>query len=211
MNDMASAIVPKSDQLNADDLIAGPITITITRVAIKAGEQPVSIFYDGDNGKPYKCCKSMARIMVAAWGADASKYVGRSLTLYRDPTVKWGGMEVGGIRISHMSHIDSPMTMALTMTRANKKPFTVRPIEASATKAAAGAETRPEGTGLAGVETREPVPAAAPNDDAELLKEVGRRCDEGKFDLAYDLARGIKDEKKLAKVNARIKSLQEAA
>ena len=130
MSDMRSAIVPKSDQLNADDLIAGPITIKITGVTIKSGEQPVSIHFEDDNGKPYKCCKSMARILVSAWGADSKKYVGRSLTLYRDPAVKWAGLEVGGIRISHMSDIADDMTMALTVTRANKKPFTVRPIKA---------------------------------------------------------------------------------
>ncbi len=129
MSDMSSVIVPKSDQKNADDLLAGPITIKITNVTIRPGtEQPVSVFFDGDEGKPWKPCKSMARVMVSAWGADASKYVGRSLTLYCDPKVKWGGMEVGGIRISHMSDIDSAITMALTVTRANKKPFTVKPI-----------------------------------------------------------------------------------
>lgn len=129
MNDMAPAIIPKSDQLNADDLLAGPITIKITGVTVRGGqEQPVSIHYEGDNGKPYKSCKSMNRVLVAAWGPDSSKYVGRSLTLYCDPKVKWGGMEVGGIRISHMSDIDSPLTMALTVTRANKKPFTVKPL-----------------------------------------------------------------------------------
>ena len=133
MSTMAEAIVPKSDQLNADDLIAGPMTITITDVSIRGGqEQPVSIHFEGDNGKPYKSCKSMNRVLVTAWGADAKKYVGRSLTLYRDPTVKWAGMEVGGIRISHMSHIDSPLTMALTMTKQNKRPFTVKPLEAQA-------------------------------------------------------------------------------
>lgn len=129
MNDMAQTIIPKSDQLNADDLILGPITVKITSVSVKSGqEQPVSIFYDGDNGKPWKACKSMCRVLVSAWGADSSKYVGRSMTLYCDPKVKWGGMEVGGIRISHMSDIDSPLTMALTVTRANKKPYTVKPI-----------------------------------------------------------------------------------
>lgn len=130
MNDMAQTIIPKSDQLNADDLLAGPITIKITDVTIRGGqEQPVSIHYEGDNGKPYKSCKSMNRVMVHAWGPDSKKYIGRSMTLYCDPKVKWGGMEVGGIRISHMSDIDSAITMALTVTRANKKPFTVRPIE----------------------------------------------------------------------------------
>ncbi len=132
MSDMASAIVPKSDQLNADDLIAGPITITVTGVSVRGGqEQPVSISFDGDNGKPYKPCKSMCRVMVNAWGPDSKNYVGRSMTLYRDASVKWGGLDVGGIRISHLSDIDGPMTMALTATRSSRKPFTVKPLAAA--------------------------------------------------------------------------------
>ena len=128
-SDMKQVIAPKSDQLNADDLLAGPITIKITAVNVKGGqEQPVSISYEGDSGKPYKPCKSMCRVLVSAWGADSSVYVGRSLTLYCDPKVKWGGMEVGGIRISHMTNITDTMTMALTVTRANKKPFIVQPL-----------------------------------------------------------------------------------
>lgn len=132
MSSMADAITPKSDQLNSDDLIAGPITITVTDVKIRSGqEQPVSIHYAGDNGKPYKSCKSMNRVLVTAWGADAKLYVGRSMTLYRDPSVKWGGMEVGGIRISHLSHIDSALTMALTATKGSRKPYTVKPMPAA--------------------------------------------------------------------------------
>lgn len=129
MNDMRPTIEPKSDQLNGDSLLAGPINITITRVDIRAGtEQPISIFYSGDDGKPWKPCKSMARVLVSAWGPDASKYVGRSLTLYRDPTVTWGAVQVGGLRISHLSDIDTAMTMALTITKGSKKPFTVKPL-----------------------------------------------------------------------------------
>lgn len=137
MSDMKQAIIPKSDQLNADDLIAGPMTIKITGVTVRGGqEQPVAISFEGDNGKPYKACKSMCRVLVTAWGPDSQKYAGRSMTLYRDPTVKWGGMEVGGIRISHLSDIEAPLTMALTVTRANKKPFTVRPLAATEDHAA---------------------------------------------------------------------------
>ena len=129
MIDMRPTIVPKSDQLNADDLIAGPITVRITDVTVRPGtEQPVSIFYENDNGKPYKCCKSMARVMVSAWGPDAKAYIGRGLTLYRDPKVKWGGLEVGGIRISHMTDIASTMVLALTETKQSRKPFTVKPL-----------------------------------------------------------------------------------
>lgn len=138
MNDMSQVITPKSDQINADDLLAGPMTIRINAVKVAPGtEQPVSIYFDGSD-KAYRPCKSMARCMVAAWGPNSAEYVGRSLTLYCDPKVKWGGLEVGGIRISHMTDIAAPITMALTVTRANKKPFTVRPLVA--TKAAKQAD-----------------------------------------------------------------------
>ena len=130
MNDMSSIIEPKSDQMNADSLISGPRTITITEVDIRPGtEQPCSIFFQGDEGKPWKPCKSMARVLVAAWGPDAKSYVGRSVTLYRDPSVKWGGMEVGGIRISHMTHIERDMMMALTATKGKRAPYTVKVLQ----------------------------------------------------------------------------------
>lgn len=129
-NDMTGVITPKSDQWNFDDFLAGPMTFTVTGVKVKSGqEQPVEMSLKG-TPKFYRPCKSMARVLVAAWGADSSQYVGRSLTLYGDPKVKWGGMEVGGIRISHMSDIAETMTMALTVTRANKKPYTVKPLVA---------------------------------------------------------------------------------
>jgi hypothetical protein len=134
LTDLSQTIAPKSDQINADDLIAGPRTIRIARVSAdpSSPEQPVAIYFEGDNGKPYKPCKSMRRVMVAAWGPDGSKYPGRLLTLYRDPAVQFGGMQVGGIRISHMSHIEKDMTMALTVTKARRAGYTVKRIEAPA-------------------------------------------------------------------------------
>lgn len=130
MTDLSKTIEPKSDQLNSDDLIAGPITIRITKVGanLSSPEQPISIFFEGDNGKPYKPCKSMRRVLVNTWGSDGNKFPGRAMTLYRDPAVKFGGFDVGGIRISHMTDISKPITMALTATRANRKPFTVQPL-----------------------------------------------------------------------------------
>ena len=70
----------------------------------------------------------MCRVMVMVWGPDASKYAGKSLKLYRDPSVKWGALEVGGIRISEMSDINAPIAMALTATKGNKKAFEVKPL-----------------------------------------------------------------------------------
>lgn len=127
---MRTVIVPKSTQTNADDLIGGPRTIRITGVKIApSGEQRVAISYDGDDGKPWMPCKSMCRVLVEAWGPDANQYAGRFVTLYKDPKVKWGGLEVGGIRISHLSHIDRDMVMALTETRGKRSPYLVRVLQ----------------------------------------------------------------------------------
>lgn len=130
MNDMLETIHPKSDQLNADDLIGGTMTITVTKVNLTLGkDQPVAISFEGDNGKPYMPGKSMRRVLVMLWGPDANAYVGRSMTLYRDEKVLFGGLAVGGIRISAMSHIDGKHTLMLTATRAQRKPFVVEPLD----------------------------------------------------------------------------------
>jgi len=132
--DLSKTIEPKSNQLNFDDFLATESkTIKITDV--KGGAeptQPVAIHYEGDSGKPYLPCKSMRRVLVTLWGVDGKSYIGRTLTLYGDPNVVFGGQKVGGIRISHMSDIDSPRTLALSVSKANKKPFTVQPLTAKA-------------------------------------------------------------------------------
>lgn len=126
---MLETIAPKSVQMNADDLMAGQTkTIKITKVTLIAGEQPCSLYYEGDNGKPYKPGLSMRRVLVRVWGDDANNYIGRSLTLYCDPKVTFGGTEVGGIRIANMSDIDKPITIALTASQKSRKPFTVKPL-----------------------------------------------------------------------------------
>lgn len=125
---MSATIVPKSDQLNADDLMSGSRTVTITGVSKGSAEQPVDIALAEFPGRAYRPAKSMRRVMVELWGPDASVYVGRRLTLYREPGVRFGGEEVGGIRISHMSHLDRKRTVALTVTRGRRAPFTVEPL-----------------------------------------------------------------------------------
>jgi hypothetical protein len=126
-----STIVPKSDQLNADDLISGPRTIKITAVEGGSTEQPVSIRYEGDNGRPYKPGKSMRRVLVSLWGSEGAAYVGRSLTLYCDPTITFGADTTGGIRISHASDIREPLELPLTVKRGKRKLFRVEPMPAA--------------------------------------------------------------------------------
>jgi hypothetical protein len=126
--DMTATIAPKSDQLNADDLISGPITVTVAEVAAGSPEQPVDVRLVEFPGRAYRPSKSMRRILVSAWGAEASSYTGHRITLYRNPEIMFGRDKVGGIEISHLSDIDKPLTVALTATRGRRKNFTVQPL-----------------------------------------------------------------------------------
>src|SRR4249919_438393 len=85
-----------SDQLTADDLMGGPRTIKITRVVGDEDTKRVSIYFEGDGGKPFRPCKTVVRVLMALWGKYASEYAGRSVTLYRDPDVEFGGLATGG-------------------------------------------------------------------------------------------------------------------
>ena len=125
---LRDTIAPKSDRVNADDFLAGPETVTITAVKRGDADTPVAIHIEGR--KPYYPCKSMRRVLISAWGDNGPDWVGKSMTLYTDPTVKFGGVAVGGIRISHMSHIENDLALALTATRGKRTPFTVRKLSA---------------------------------------------------------------------------------
>lgn len=134
--DMTASIEPRSDQLNAEDLITGPRTITITAVKRGSAEQPVDIVTEEYGpGRPYKPSKTMRRIIVAAWGKDSAAYVGRRLTIYRDPDITFGRDKVGGIRISHMSDIPKRLEIALTVTRGRRSTFAVEPLPAESAPA----------------------------------------------------------------------------
>lgn len=126
--DLTKSAEPKSDQQNFDDYVAGPKTVTITEVKAGTPDQPVEIHLAEFPGRPFKPSKSMRRVLIAAWGADTSVFAGRLMTLYGDPTVKFGKEAVGGIRISHLSHIPETLTIALTVARGKRAPFTVQPI-----------------------------------------------------------------------------------
>jgi hypothetical protein len=126
---MMASIAPRSDQLNAEDLLTGPVTITIADMARGTAEQPVDIITaEFGPQRPYKPSKTMRRIIVAAWGTNTKTYIGRRITLYRDPDITFGRDKVGGIRISHLSHLDKRLEIALTVTRGKRATFTVDPL-----------------------------------------------------------------------------------
>lgn len=141
--DLTATIVPKSDQKNADDFLSGPQTFTITAEIEYADEQqPAGFVLDGDTGHPYKPNKSMRRVLDVLWGKGS--YVGRRITLCTDPTVKFGGKEVGGIVIAAMSGIPGEKKFNLTETKGKKKPHVVRPLPDAAPTPAPAANRLPE-------------------------------------------------------------------
>jgi len=126
--DIRGAAAPRSDQTNAEDLIGTTKTITVTEVKAGSAEQPIIVHYEGDNGRPFKPCKTSLRVLISAWGDRGADWVGKSMTLYADPEVMFGGVKVGGIRISHVSHIKDAMVLNLSASRGKRKPVSVEPL-----------------------------------------------------------------------------------
>lgn len=130
VRNLRDTIIPKSDQLNAEQLLAGPMTITVAEVRRTASEdQPVTVHYEGEAGRPYKPCKTMRKVLVLAWGEDGHEWAGKSMTLYCDPSVRFGGETVGGIRISHVTDIPKDIHVALTATRGKKAKHVIQRLE----------------------------------------------------------------------------------
>jgi len=171
--DILAAVQPKSDQLNAIDVLDGPITVTITGTAKGNADQPAVVQLDGY--KPFKPCKSMLRIMKAVFGVEPDRWIGMQMTLYCDEDVYYGKDRTGGVRISHMTDPGRntehklPKTFTLPISRLKKKEFHIEPIVATQKPT----EPPPEPTveEQAFIETASALIQAA--DSGENLMEIG--------------------------------------
>ena len=122
-------ISPKSDQLNADDLITGSKIIKITAVKVlEVPMQPMHISFENDNNKPYKPSLGMRRVIVQLWGEEDTEFIGKSLMLFRDEAIKFGSEQVGGIRISHASGITEPIRVLETVSKGKRRAITIYPL-----------------------------------------------------------------------------------
>jgi hypothetical protein len=72
----------------------------------------------------------MLDVLARCWGADAKQWVGRKVTLYNDPDVMFGKDRVGGVRVSHLSHIDGTQTVNIRASGRGRspKPWKVEPL-----------------------------------------------------------------------------------
>ena len=128
MMDISEYLAANSNQLNYDEFLAGPKTVTVSEVKKGSAEQPVEVHLVEFPGKPFKPAKTVRRLLAKVWGTDASQWAGRRLTIYGDPEVRYGGKSVGGLRVSHVSHIDKPVEVLLTESRGKKRAHTVHPL-----------------------------------------------------------------------------------
>jgi hypothetical protein len=171
--DISTTCAPRSDRLNADDLVGGPKTIKVTGVRLTGDEaQPVAVDFEGDGGRPFTPGKSMRRVLVSLWGANAEAYVGRSMVLYCDPSIAYAGSAVGGVRIAAMSDIPKDSSVILTVKRAVRKPFQVKKLVVHAnvkiddvlklvTEAKSEEELKPAAALASGLSTEDRVTARA--------------------------------------------------
>lgn len=127
MADVRGTLEAKSDQLNATDIMGIDLVIRISNVAVGSGkEQPVSVHFDGDNNRPWKPSKGMRRVLAAGWGWESDNWIGKSVKLHFDASVKYAGKEVGGIRVKAMSDIDKRgMVVVEAINRQQRVPVNV--------------------------------------------------------------------------------------
>lgn len=125
MSDISFALEAKSNQLNAVDL-GGEMVITIRDVKVQKTDQPVWIYFHGDNNRPWKPSKGILRILATGWGKDSSQWIGKSAKIFCNPSVTWAGKEVGGIQVSAMSDIPSHgIKTILRSARTKTEPYKV--------------------------------------------------------------------------------------
>jgi len=125
----------RSDQINADDFIGGPRTFTLGEVHPGKAEQLYDIDLVELPGKVWRPPLTVLRLLIAAWGDEASDWAGRRVTLFRDESVSFGKDAIGGIRISHMSHLpdEKPFKTKVQTSRGKRTPMSVEPLIEEAT------------------------------------------------------------------------------
>lgn len=129
--DITETLAPNGDQLDAIELVSGPRIFTIEKVTRGNAEQPVNVHLAGFP-RPWRPGKSMRRVLAACWTADAATWVGRSVELFCDPDVVFGGKAVGGTRVRRLSHIDGPKKIPLLVARGKSALYAVDPLPADA-------------------------------------------------------------------------------
>ena len=126
--DITNALAPKSDQLDAVDLLGSPPQVfTITDVSEGNAEQPVNIRL-AEFPRVWRPSKGMLRVLAHCWGKETPVWAGRQVELYCDPDVMFGPDRVGGVRISRLSHIAKRTSVPMIIKRGKGGSWNVDPL-----------------------------------------------------------------------------------
>lgn len=111
--DLTESFPSDSEQLTFADIGKRSLTVTVAKV-VPRGDRPKdpAVHLAEYPGKPLLPGKNVGSLLREAWGTDGKAWVGRSMTIYGDPEVFFGKDKTGGVRVSHVSHIDAPVSVA---------------------------------------------------------------------------------------------------
>lgn len=94
----------------------------------KVTDKPVMWFKEIDRGFMY--CKTTGHSCAAMFGEDDDGWIGKRITLYADPNVRFGSEQVGGIRVAGSPDITKPLTVRIKFPK--KRAFEVQLVPTKA-------------------------------------------------------------------------------
>lgn len=125
----------KTDQLNYEHFLGGSITFKVSRIGSKKdqGKKKLLIYMEGHEGTPFVPCMGMIKCLSSpdGWGEKLADWVGRSITLFGDSKVMFGAKEIGGVRVSHISHIAADYVTKITERRGVRIDYLIRKLAAT--------------------------------------------------------------------------------
>ena len=184
--DITDALAPASDQLDAVELV-DPRTFTIdtgSRLGKREGKTVAEIRLVGFD-RVWRPSKGMLDVLAACWGTNGEKWTGHRVTVYNDRSVTFGKERTGGVRISHLSHIDEARDVTIRANGAGRTQlWHIEPLSESQVKV----ETEPTADQVAActdpAELRVMWHAAGPERRTQITARVAELNDFGGPNIA---------------------------
>lgn len=127
-----SFIQIKTDRLNYEHFLYGPRTFIIAKWGKRKeqGADKLCLVMDGEESTPFMPCQGMIKCLISedGWGDDLNSWIGKSITLFGDSSVKFGKQEIGGVRISHISGISKPYETKISERRGVRIDYEIKQL-----------------------------------------------------------------------------------
>jgi hypothetical protein len=93
-----------SRYIGKEDVLTNSIVATIKIVLLETvkgdgGDEDKVVLHFSDNTKPMICNNTNWSAIEDAYGPDSDGWIGKSIEIYHDPGITFGGKRTGGIRI----------------------------------------------------------------------------------------------------------------